>query len=201
MRAVRTGLVSAIRTASCLNFSLCLIISSVSLSECLTLKGPAQNRYKASPPMPTSVGQKPSSNSEKGPNDRPSNLGACNTARSLPNINPSDEANPPLIYAAISAKPLKALAAADATERDTVPPSLPDDGPTELAAVARSFNAMRNRLTEQDGRRTHMLAAISHDLRTPLANIRLEMAMIHTIRSDSEAMISRQLDQLDDMLT
>jgi two-component system osmolarity sensor histidine kinase EnvZ len=99
------------------------------------------------------------------------------------------------------AEPLKALAAAaDATERNAVPPELPDDGPTELAAVARSFNAMRYRLTEQDSRRTHMLAAISHDLRTPLSKIRLEIAMIPGLHADSEAMIGRQLDRLDAML-
>ncbi|WP_373474270.1 hypothetical protein, partial [Sphingorhabdus lacus] len=40
----------------------------------------------------------------EGSNDRPSNIGACNTANSPPNINPTDEANAPLIYAAISAK-------------------------------------------------------------------------------------------------
>ena len=47
---------------------------------------------------------KPSSNNAKGQNDRPSNIGACNTASWPPNINPTDEANAPLIYAAISAK-------------------------------------------------------------------------------------------------
>ncbi|WP_397586302.1 hypothetical protein, partial [Sphingorhabdus sp.] len=36
--------------------------------------------------------------------DRPSNIGACNTASWPLNINPTDEANAPLIYAAISAK-------------------------------------------------------------------------------------------------
>ena len=99
------------------------------------------------------------------------------------------------------AKPLKALAAAaDATERNALPPPLPDDGPSELAAVARSFNAMRNRLGEQDAKRTHMLAAISHDLRTPLSKIRLEMAMIPDLQRESEVMIGRQLDRLDAML-
>ena len=39
-----------------------------------------------------------------GQNDRPSNIGACNTASWPPNINPTDEANAPLIYATISAK-------------------------------------------------------------------------------------------------
>jgi integrase len=40
----------------------------------------------------------------KGSNDRPSNIGACNTASSPLNINPTDEANAPLLYVAISAK-------------------------------------------------------------------------------------------------
>ena len=40
----------------------------------------------------------------KGSNDRLSNIGACNTASSLPNINQSDEANAPLINPAISAR-------------------------------------------------------------------------------------------------
>ena len=55
-------------------------------------------------PMPASAGRKPSSNNATGLNDRPSNIGACNTASSLLNINPIDEAGAPLIYAAISAK-------------------------------------------------------------------------------------------------
>jgi two-component system, OmpR family, osmolarity sensor histidine kinase EnvZ len=67
--------------------------------------------------------------------------------------------------------------------------------------VANSFNAMRDRLAEQANRRVQMLAAISHDLRTPLAKIRLELAMIPDIKPDSEAMIVRQLDRLDAMLS
>jgi hypothetical protein len=54
--------------------------------------------------MPTLAGHKPSSNNARGSNKRLSNIGACNTARSPPNINSTDEANAPLIYAAISAK-------------------------------------------------------------------------------------------------
>jgi two-component system osmolarity sensor histidine kinase EnvZ len=99
------------------------------------------------------------------------------------------------------AQPLRDLAAAaDATERNALTSALPEDGPTELATVARSFNAMRARLSEQEARRTHMLASISHDLRTPLAKIRLELAMIPDIEPASEAMVERQLDRLDAML-
>jgi two-component system, OmpR family, osmolarity sensor histidine kinase EnvZ len=100
------------------------------------------------------------------------------------------------------AAPLRDLAAAaDATDQEQLPARLPVDGPTELAVVANSFNAMRDRLAEQANRRVQMLAAISHDLRTPLAKIRLELAMIPDIKPDSEAMIVRQLDRLDAMLS
>jgi hypothetical protein len=54
--------------------------------------------------MPTLAGRKPSSNNAKGSNDRLSNIGAYNTASSPPNINPTDEANAPLTFAASSAK-------------------------------------------------------------------------------------------------
>jgi two-component system, OmpR family, osmolarity sensor histidine kinase EnvZ len=100
------------------------------------------------------------------------------------------------------AKPLRDLAAAaDGTHHDALPAALPEDGPTELASVAGSFNAMRRRLADQENKRTHMLASISHDLRTPLAKIRLEMAMIPGIAAESEAMVTRQLDRLDAMLS
>jgi hypothetical protein len=53
--------------------------------------------------MPTSVGHKPSSNNAKESNDRLLNIGACNTASAPLKINPTDEANAPLIYTATSA--------------------------------------------------------------------------------------------------
>src|SRR5690606_37531197 len=46
--------------------------------------------------MPTSEGHKPSSNNEKGSNDRPSSIGACNTAITPHNINP--QTRPTLLY-------------------------------------------------------------------------------------------------------
>ena len=59
------------------------------------------------------------------------------------------------------------------------------DGPDELAGLARDFNVMAERLEEMDGARRemeearrHLFAAISHDLRTPLASIR---AMVEAI--------------------
>jgi two-component system osmolarity sensor histidine kinase EnvZ len=99
------------------------------------------------------------------------------------------------------ANPLKSLAhAADAMRRDAKSEPLPTDGPSEIAAVARSFNLMTDRMAAQETERNFMLAGLSHDLRTPLAKIRLALALIPQIEADTEAMLNRQLDRMDEML-
>jgi two-component system, OmpR family, osmolarity sensor histidine kinase EnvZ len=99
------------------------------------------------------------------------------------------------------AQPLRKLAAAaDTVTPDGFPEMLSTDGPSEIAAVARSFNLMGERLAAQDAERTMMLAGVSHDLRTPLAKIRLSLAMEPNLSSDADALVSRQLDRLDMML-
>ncbi len=45
---------------------------------------------------------------------------------------------------------------------------LPEDGPTEVATVSRSFNQLVGSLRQTERERALMLAGISHDLRTPL---------------------------------
>jgi len=50
---------------------------------------------------------------------------------------------------------------------------LHEDGPREIAQVAEALNDMRQRIHALVGERTRMLAAISHDLRTPLTRLRL----------------------------
>ena len=81
-----------------------------------------------------------------------------------------------------TAEPLRSLAlAADKLRRDrkSLPlPTLPTDGPDAIAAVTRSFNAMTERLAAQDEDRNLMVAGLSHDLRTPLAKLRLAKAML-----------------------
>ena len=51
-------------------------------------------------------------------------------------------------------------------------------GATEVRRAGRAFLVMRERLTRQIGARTDMLAGISHDLRTPLTRMKLELAML-----------------------
>jgi len=71
---------------------------------------------------------------------------------------------------------------------------LPERGPEEIRAVARALNRMRERITGLIDDRTKMLAAISHDLRTPITRMRLRSEFI-----EDETHRSRMLDDLDQM--
>ena len=51
-------------------------------------------------------------------------------------------------------------------------------GPTEIRRAAAAFNLMRKRIHRYIGQRTELLAAVSHDLRTPLTRMRLELEML-----------------------
>lgn len=74
-------------------------------------------------------------------------------------------------------RPLRALAAAAETfgrDMDASRP-LPEDGPGEVREAAQAFNRMRRRIRDAMGERTRILAAVSHDLRTPVTRMRLRM--------------------------
>ncbi len=79
----------------------------------------------------------------------------------------------------------------------THPTAIPQQGPRELAELAAHFNTMARQVRELMDARTTLFAGISHDLRTPLARIRLALAMltlrpapklIERIESDVEEM-------------
>jgi signal transduction histidine kinase len=71
-------------------------------------------------------------------------------------------------------KPLASLAtAAERLGRDVTAPPLPEAGTIETRQAARAFNDMQMRLRTLIDSRTRLLAAISHDLRTPLTLLRL----------------------------
>jgi len=59
-----------------------------------------------------------------------------------------------------------------------LPEALPETGPAELAELARRFNTMAAEVRNLLDNRTTLLAGISHDLRTPLARIRLALGML-----------------------
>ena len=72
------------------------------------------------------------------------------------------------------AHPLKRLAqAAQQVGQGATPQPLPERGAKEIVAVSRAFNQMSADLAADERERALVLAGISHDLRTPLARVRL----------------------------
>jgi two-component system osmolarity sensor histidine kinase EnvZ len=76
------------------------------------------------------------------------------------------------------AKPLKALEnAALQLGRHETPPPLPERGAEEIVAVTHAFNQMSRNLKQLEEDRRLLLAGISHDLRTPLTRLRMEIEL------------------------
>lgn len=76
------------------------------------------------------------------------------------------------------------------------PAPLPANGPAEIRTVNESFNRMVTDLGKLEEDRAVLLAGISHDLRTPLTRLRLELEMASLPADARGAMIS-DLEQMD----
>ena len=82
-------------------------------------------------------------------------------------------------------------------------PPVPEGGPAELQEAARAVNAMRERILRHIEERTQILAAIAHDLQTPLTRLRLRAEALETgshrdhIIRDVEYMASLVTEGLD----
>jgi signal transduction histidine kinase len=75
-------------------------------------------------------------------------------------------------------RPLADLAqAADALDPNRTTPRLSESGPSEVAHAASAFNAMRERIAHYLEERVRILAAISHDLQTPITRMKLRAEM------------------------
>ena len=75
-------------------------------------------------------------------------------------------------------QPMRELSrAAREVGRGRHPEAIPEHGASELVQLARTFNRMSGALKQIDSERAEILAGISHDLRTPLARLRLELEM------------------------
>lgn len=95
----------------------------------------------------------------------------------------------------IVTRPLSQLAAAArALGEDPERTPLPTDGPLEVSQAAQAFNHMQGRIREHMNERTRILAAISHDLQTPITRLRLRAELI-----DDEDLRSRIQTDLDSM--
>ncbi len=106
-----------------------------------------------------------------------------------------------LIGAAVSARfvnrPLAQLAnVARQLSRGETPSPLPEKGPAEIRDMNIAFNRMARDIRQTEADREIMLAGISHDLRTPLARMRLEIEMSE-MTVDARIAIDEDLAQID----
>jgi two-component system osmolarity sensor histidine kinase EnvZ len=82
------------------------------------------------------------------------------------------------LFARYLARPLRELdAAVERVGRGETPAPLPEDGPSEIAHVNGGFNRMIANLRQGEQDRALLLAGVSHDLRTPLARLRIGIEM------------------------
>lgn len=94
-------------------------------------------------------------------------------------------------------QPLRGIAeAARAVGRGETPPPLSEKGASDIADVARAFNHMAGDLARLDADRRLILAGVSHDLRTPLARLRLGVEMSPSSNEDREAMAT-DIEEMD----
>lgn len=95
-------------------------------------------------------------------------------------------------------RPLERLSeAARHVGQGDIPEALPESGPEELANLARAFNQMALQVQELLANRTTLLAGISHDLRTPLARMRLAVEMLP--ENANPKIIARLQNDLEEM--
>lgn len=95
----------------------------------------------------------------------------------------------------IATRPLSRLArAAEALGEDLESPPLPEEGPVEVRRAATAFNRMQARIRGLFAERTRILAAVSHDLQTPITRLRLRAELM-----DDAALRGKLLDDLGEM--
>ncbi len=89
-----------------------------------------------------------------------------------------------MIFMRNQIRPIRRLAdAVDSFGKGREVPDFKPDGATEIRRAAAAFNLMRERIDRTISQRTEMLAGVSHDLRTPLTRMKLQLAML----GDTEA--------------
>ena len=101
------------------------------------------------------------------------------------------------VFARYLARPLRQLNEAVARVGEgRPPPPLPESGPSEIAHLNRGFNGMLANLQRAEEDRTLLLAGVSHDLRTPLARLRLGIEVGMPDDKEREGMVS-DIEEMD----
>lgn len=100
---------------------------------------------------------------------------------------------------AITAPLARLAGAAEGFALDRDPSPLPEGvGPYEVRAASKALNQLQSRVRTMIDSRTRMLAAISHDLRTPITRMRLRAEFID--QNETRELMLRDLDQMDRMV-
>ncbi|WVT08113.1 ATP-binding protein (plasmid) [Sinorhizobium chiapasense] len=93
-------------------------------------------------------------------------------------------------------RPLANLArAVDTLDPNSNTPRLSETGPREVAYAATAFNAMRDRIAQYLEERVQILAAISHDLQTPITRMKLRAEMAE--ESVDRTKLIQDLDEVE----
>jgi len=99
----------------------------------------------------------------------------------------------------LATRPLHALAAAaDTLGPDLKAARLPEDGPSEVARASKAFNAMQDRIATYMTERMQILAAISHDLQTPITRMRLRVDVMD--ESAQHAKLQQDLQEMETLV-
>ncbi len=94
--------------------------------------------------------------------------------------------------------PLRLLADAVTRVGHGDPVVLQEQGPGEFRRLIRAYNDMQARIVAMIKDRTQALAAVGHDLRTPLARLRLNVDSVDD--SETRDAVLRDLDEMEQML-
>jgi two-component system osmolarity sensor histidine kinase EnvZ len=107
-----------------------------------------------------------------------------------------------IVFLRNQVRPIERLArAAEAFGKGRAVPDFKPYGATEVRRAAQAFIEMRERIDRHVQQRTEMLAGVSHDLKTPLTRIKLQLAMLDANAADIEALradtveMERMLDE------
>ena len=86
--------------------------------------------------------------------------------------------------------------------RGQIPSTLEEDGPEEIAELARTINRMSADIAEMARNRTVMIAGISHDLRTPLTRLSIAVEMLdRNSRPELVAGLRRDLEAMNKLIS
>ena len=108
-----------------------------------------------------------------------------------------------LLISARLVKPIKKLAAAASVlGQGSQPEPIPEKGPREIKLLCQAFNQMTQDMHKLSEDRKQLLAGISHDLRTPLARMRLAIEMLDSkIEPELQQSIVQDMQDINNIVS